>query len=70
MKYKKKEMSEMSNVGFRVFTKIRRPSQELVESFKGLPVANIADMMNRMFCLDAKIRPMNASPMSLAATAG
>ncbi len=49
----------MSNVGFRVYTKINRPNPELVASFKGLPVANIADEMNRFFCMDACIKPMN-----------
>jgi RraA family protein len=52
-------MNEMSNVGFRIYTKIHRPSPELVESFKGLPVANIADEMNRFFCVDARVKPMN-----------
>lgn len=50
----------MGNVGLRIKNNINRPSKELIESFAGLPVANIADNMNRMFCLDAKIRPMNA----------
>lgn len=49
----------MSNVGLRIYTNVNRPSKELIESFRGLPVANIADSMNRMFCMDAKIRPMN-----------
>lgn len=53
----------MPNVGFRVFTKIHRPSRELVEQFKELPVANIADEMNRMSCLDARIRPVNNIPL-------
>lgn len=53
----------MSNVGLRIYTNINRPSKELIESFAGLPVANIADMMNRMFCIDAKIRPMNNAPL-------
>ena len=53
----------MSNVGFRIYTKINRPSAELVESFKGLPVANIADEMNRFFCMDARIKPMNKTPL-------
>jgi len=53
----------MSNVGLRIKKNINRPSKELIEGFAGLPVANIADMMNRMFCLDAKIRPMNAAPL-------
>jgi len=53
----------MTNVGLRIHTKIDRPSRELIEGFAGLPVANIADMMNRMFCINAKIRPMNAAPL-------
>jgi RraA family protein len=53
----------MSNVGLRIYTKINRPSKTLIEGFAGLPVSNIADMMNRMFCLDATIRPMNSAPL-------
>lgn len=53
----------MSNVGLRIHTKINRPAKELIEGFAGLPVANIADMMSRMFCIDAKIRPMNEAPL-------
>lgn len=53
----------MANVGLRIRKNINRPPKELIDGFAGLPVANIADMMNRMFCLDAKIRPMNAAPL-------
>jgi len=53
----------MSNVGFRIYTKIRRPSKELVEGFRGLPAANIADEMNRFSCMDARIRPLNSTPL-------
>jgi len=53
----------MANVGLRIKTTINRPSKELVASFAGLPVANIGDMMNRTFCIDAKIRPINAAPL-------
>lgn len=49
----------VANVGLRVHSKIDRPKRELVESFGSIPVANIADNMNRMSCIDAKIRPMN-----------
>lgn len=51
----------MSNVGFRIYSKINRPSPEVLEGFKGLPVANIADEMNRFFCMAARIRPLNKS---------
>jgi len=53
----------MSNVGFRIYTKIQRPSKELIEGFRGVPVANIADNMYRHSCIDAKIRPMNKVPL-------
>jgi len=53
----------MSNVGFRINTKINRPSRELVEGFKGLPTSNIADSMNRFYCVDAEIKPLNDTPL-------
>lgn len=56
-------MRNMSNLGFRIFTKIHRPDPELIEGFRGIPVANIADEMNRFFCMDASIKPMNKLPL-------
>ena len=53
----------MSNVGFRIFTTIKRPDRELVEGFRGIPAANIADEMNRLYCVDARIRPINSTPL-------
>jgi RraA family protein len=53
----------MANAGFRIYTKVARPPRELVESFRGMPVANIADNMNRTFVVDARIRPMNRRPL-------
>ncbi|WP_319415565.1 RraA family protein [Marispirochaeta aestuarii] len=53
----------MSNVGFRIFTRLPRPDQALVESFRGVPTPNIADNMNRFFCVDTAIKPMNSCQM-------
>lgn len=53
----------MANAGFRVFTKINRPDAGLVAQFKNIPVANIADEMNRLSCLDARVRPVNKAPL-------
>lgn len=53
----------MSNVGLRIFTHSNRPPRALIEGFAGIPVANIADNMNRMSCMDAKIRPINDMPL-------
>jgi len=53
----------MPNIGFRIFKRIARPPADLVQGFAGLPVANIADEMGRMYCLDAAIRPLNTAPL-------
>ncbi len=53
----------MKNVGFRIYSNIMRPPKELVEGFSGIPVANIADNMNRMSCIDSRIRNMNDAPL-------
>lgn len=53
----------MSNIGFRIYTRVTRPDPALVKQFDGIPVANIADNMNRMSCLSARIRPFNETPL-------
>src|SRR4051812_39014619 len=53
----------MSNVGFRVFKKIHRPDRELIDGFKGIPVAVIGDVTNRISCVDARIKPLNRAPL-------
>ncbi|MBK5958442.1 methyltransferase [Rhodoplanes elegans] len=53
----------MPAVGFRITNCIQRPPRDLVEGFAGLPVANIADNMSRMFCVAARIRPVNSVPL-------
>lgn len=53
----------MKNSGFRISKRVERPPVELVNSFKGIPVANIGDNMNRRACLNARLRPMNSSPL-------
>ena len=51
------------NVNLRIQTTFERPAAGLVEAFRGIPVANIADCMNRMSALDAVLRPMNHAPL-------
>lgn len=46
-------------VGFRIYQSVDRPSTELIELFRGIPVANIADNMNRLYCMNTAIKPMN-----------
>ncbi|MDD6144641.1 MAG: RraA family protein [bacterium] len=50
-------------VNNRVYETFERPPRELVMAFEGIPVANIADEMNRLSCLDAGMRPYNHRPM-------
>jgi len=49
----------MSHLGFRISNHFERTSKKLIEKFKGIPAANIADCMNRFFCVDAKIKMIN-----------
>ena len=51
------------NIGFSIYSLKDRPDQRLVEQLKGIPVANLADNMNRMACLDPAIRPYNDTPL-------
>ena len=53
----------MSDVGFRINAQISRAEPSLVARFKGLPVANVADCMNRIACVDPAVRPFNKSPL-------
>lgn len=54
----------MSNsIGSRIFTQIKRPSKELVEMFRSIPVANINDCIGRLFCVDSNIRSINGMHM-------
>lgn len=50
-------------LGFRIFTDIDRPSQELIQKFEGLPSSNINDTMNRLFCMRHEIEPLNDKPL-------
>ena len=49
--------------GCKIITQIQRPSKELVDLFKDIPVANIDDCMNRTAALNYQIRPFNKSSL-------
>lgn len=53
----------MPKPGFRIYTKVNRPSRGLVEKFADIPVANIADNMGRITCVDTAIKPFNKVKM-------
>lgn len=42
--------------GFRIFLKRRLPPAHVVEAYKNLPAANVADCMNRLSALSSRIR--------------
>lgn len=53
-----KEKLSMSSVGLRIFSDFKRPDPELVDSFRGIPVANISDCMGRLFAMTSQIQAM------------
>lgn len=54
-------MATSQNVGFRVFTKIPRPSPELVAALGKLETTYLSDAMNRFGGMDLNIRPADPS---------
>ncbi len=48
------------SVGCRIKKNIVRPDRSLVEAFRGIPVANIDDCMNRLSAVQAELCPMNS----------
>lgn len=52
-----------THVGRRVFTQINRPDPQLVARFRGIPSSNIGDSMERLYCMNASIYPLNKVPL-------
>jgi RraA family protein len=48
-------------VGLQILERTRQVSAQVVEAFKGLPVANISDCMSRMTAAGQRLRPMHRS---------
>ncbi len=48
-------------VGLQILKRERQVSAQLVQAFKGLPVANISDSMSRMTAAGPRLRPMHRS---------
>lgn len=51
------------NIGCRIVKDFVRPDRNLIEKFRGLPVANIDDCMNRMAAVSHEIRPVNRAKL-------
>ena len=48
----------MVNSGCVIYKDFKRPSKELIEAFRGVPVANIDDCMNRLAAVSPEIKPI------------
>ncbi len=53
----------MKNIGFVINSDFTRPDRSLIEKFRGIPVANIDDCMNRTAAVDPEIKPFNKAPL-------
>ncbi|MEZ5830948.1 MAG: RraA family protein [Dongiaceae bacterium] len=52
-------------IGFRVLARKRKVDADMVARFRGLPVANVSDVMSRMSAGGARLRPLHAGgPMA------
>ena len=49
----------LDNIGFRVKKDFNRLPRDLIEQFKDFPAPNIADTMNRFFCVHPDIKMIN-----------
>ncbi|MGI6113750.1 MAG: RraA family protein [Mahellales bacterium] len=59
----------MSNIGFRVFLKVKRPDIDLVKSFSNYPAAVVGDAMGRFGIMDTTIKSMNKPGVRMVGTA-
>ncbi len=57
------------SVGNRVFLKRNLPARELVEEFRNLPAANVADTMGRSCALSSEIRLISSPKQAMAGAA-
>lgn len=51
----------MSNIGFRIFPKVRKVSDELLSEYREFVTPHLSDNMNRLNAVDASIRPIHKS---------
>jgi len=51
-------------LGFRILKRQRAVNPDLVNQYKGIPVANVSDCMGRLFSIGARLRPMHAAGSS------
>ena len=49
--------------GLTIVKDFKRPDDELVQQFKGVPVANLDDVMNRISSVNEHLTPVNKTPL-------
>jgi len=54
---------QTGKIGFRIFSDLPRPDHDLVEKFRGLAAANLADAMGRFHFMDPQIQPRTGFPL-------
>lgn len=47
------------SVGYRIYKKIKRLDNSLIEAYTDIPVTNIGDASNRLYCLAGNIKSLN-----------
>ena len=53
----------MKNINCRVYNSFNRPARELIERFRGIPVANLDDCMGRLAAVHEDIKPVGKAGM-------
>ena len=56
-------MTEIGRIGFRIVSDVPRPDAALVERFRGMAAANLADAMGRFHFMDPGIRARTDRPL-------
>lgn len=51
----------MNNIGFRIFPKVRKVSDDVIQEYKNFVTPHLSDNMNRLNAVDASIRPIHLS---------
>lgn len=49
-------------IGYRILPSERYISEEVIESYKGIPTSIVSDCLERMFAMDSAIRPFHPKP--------
>jgi regulator of RNase E activity RraA len=54
----RKDQQEMTEFGFRLYTRVARPDPALVEGFRGAATGHVADALGRSAALDHRVKPV------------